>query len=149
MKKLTMFVVVVLFALSFILAACPNIPDEKISGDNNNETVIEYGYPVSLFKYNFETYFNVSVNSRVTGAYSREVSYTITPKSAAYAKHSKSDSSISVRIVIFGSGNNQSIYVVLSKSSGYHASGKNTITVKNYESSIYFDIDSTSGTIYV
>ena len=111
---------------------------------------------ITLTSSNFEDYFTITTSAEYVGN-KVTISYSIKPKSTAYASNSSSSSSITLKLkggvylyqfsTTPTSSNSASI--TLNKSSGYKASGIITITVSTSNDEIYWgtEVTSCSGTI--
>ena len=106
---------------------------------------------------NFEDYFTITTSAEYRGN-TVTISYSIKPKSTAYAADSSSSSSITVKLrggVYPYSFSTSPTYsstetITLYKSSGYKKSGTITVYVSSGADEIYWgtDVTSASGTIY-
>lgn len=111
----------------------------------------------SITKDNFETYFTLTTDAEFVGD-TVTITYTIKPKSNAYAKSSDSSSTISVQLggivsplsVFYGEPDwNKKHSVTLNKSQNYTASGSFSFTYYAFTDTVYWlaDVTSCSGTI--
>jgi hypothetical protein len=127
------------------------------SSSSNSSNSRTTGQKITLTTSNFETYFTVSVSVSYSNS-TAKISYRITPKSSTYASNSNSTTSIDVNVKVgFYSSStasfattSKSIYITLSKSSGYESSGTSTLNLSSNNYSYYTKatIQSCSGTIY-
>ena len=112
---------------------------------------------ITLSSSNFEDYFTITTSAEYRGN-TVTISYSIKPKSTAYAADSSSSSSITVKLrggVYPYSFSTSPTYsstetITLYKSSGYKKSGTITVYVSSGADEIYWgtDVTSASGTIY-
>lgn len=111
----------------------------------------------TITKDNFETYFTLTTDAEFVGD-TVTITYTIKPKSNAYAKSSDSSSTISVQLggivsplsVFYGEPDwNKKHSVTLNKSQNYTASGSFSFTYYAFTETVYWlaDVTSCSGTI--
>ncbi len=120
------------------------------NNNNNNDKIV-------LTSSNFEDYFTITTSAEYKGN-TVTISYSIKPKSTAYAADSSSASSITVKLrggVYPYSFSTSPTYsstesITLYKSSGYKKSGTITVYVSSGADEIYWgtDVTSASGTIY-
>lgn len=120
-------------------------------------TTSNTGSGTSITKDNFETYFTLTTDAEFVGD-TVTITYTIKPKSNAYAQSANSSSTISVQLggivsplsVFYGEPDwNKKHSVTLSKSQNYTASGSFSFTYYAFTETVYWlaDVTSCSGTI--
>ena len=127
------------------------------SGSSSNKNNNTNNDKIVLTSSNFEDYFTITTSAEYKGN-TVTISYSIKPKSTAYAADSSSASSITVKLrggVYPYSFSTSPTYsstesITLYKSSGYKKSGTITVYVSSGADEIYWgtDVTSASGTIY-